>query len=167
MSSKTLILTSSQIQHKLERIAWQIFEDNYEETELLLVAILPRGKHLAQSLKSHLDNISSLKTDILELKVDKDAQKLIFKTDKELSVCQDKSIVIVDDVLNTGKTLAYAASIFADYPIKKLRTAILVNRNHRLYPITADFVGLNISTILQDHVSVEFDAKLQASAYLM
>ena len=74
-------------------------------------------------------------------------------------------MLLVDDVLNSGKTLIYGAKYLLDYPLKSLKTVILVNRRHRLYPIRADYVGLTLSTTMQEHIEVRFEGK-EAEVYL-
>ncbi len=70
---------------------------------------------------------------------------------------KNKSIVIVDDVLNTGKTLIHSTNFFLSKDLKKIQTAVLVNRNHKIYPIKADFKGISLSTSIKEHISVIFD----------
>ena len=82
-----------------------------------------------------------------------------------MSAYKDKSLVLVDDVLNSGTTLMYAIKHFLDVPLKQFKTAVLVNRNHKKYPVKADFKGISLSTSLQEHVTVEFSKK-EAIAYL-
>jgi len=71
---------------------------------------------------------------------------------------KNKSVVLVDDVLNSGTTLIYGVHHFLKTPLKQLKTAVLVNRNHKKYPVKADFKGISLSTSLQEHVIVEFKA---------
>jgi pyrimidine operon attenuation protein/uracil phosphoribosyltransferase len=78
---------------------------------------------------------------------------------------QKKVIILVDDVLNSGKTMMYALKPFLAADIKKIRTVVLIDRNHKRFPVAADFTGLSLSTTLQEHVSVEFD-KNGAAVYL-
>ncbi len=72
---------------------------------------------------------------------------------------KNKSIVLVDDVLNSGTTLIYGVHHFLKTPLKQLKTAVLVNRNHKKYPVKADYKGISLSTSLQEHIEVEFKAK--------
>ena len=76
------------------------------------------------------------------------------KTDADLKACANKVVILVDDVLNSGKTLAYGFGVFLDVPLKKLRTVVLVDRNHKSFPITTDYAGIALSTVLKEHVEV-------------
>lgn len=78
----------------------------------------------------------------------------------------NKPIVLVDDVLNSGTTLMYGVKYFLEVPLKRFKTAVLVNRNHKKYPIKADFKGISLSTSIKEHVEVVFDKK-NSKAYLM
>ena len=70
---------------------------------------------------------------------------------------QNKSLILVDDVLNSGSTLIYGVRYFLDVPIKNFKTAVLVDRNHKRYPVKADFKGLSLSTSLSETVKVIFE----------
>lgn len=155
MSEKRiLILNHQQIQQKLDRIAYQILEDNFDEKELVIAGILPRGNFLAARLKAILDVISPFKTSVINIELEKQSSSLIAKTDADLKICANKVVILVDDVLNSGKTLAYGFGVFLDVPLKKLRTVVLVDRNHKSFPITTDYAGIALSTVLKEHVEV-------------
>ena len=84
---------------------------------------------------------------------------------KKNSEYKNKPIVLVDDVLNSGTTLMYGVKFFLEVPLKRFKTAVLVNRNHKKYPVKADFKGLSLSTSLQEHIHVVFDEN-ESYAYL-
>jgi pyrimidine operon attenuation protein/uracil phosphoribosyltransferase len=151
---KLLILTQQQIQQKLDRIAYQILEDNYDEQEIIIAGILPRGNHVAARLKKILDEIAPFKSHLISIEVDKQSSSLNANFDFNMDDCVDKAVILVDDVLNTGKTLAYGFGIFIDVRLKKLRTAVLVDRNHKNFPMTTDYAGIALSTVLKDRVDV-------------
>jgi pyrimidine operon attenuation protein/uracil phosphoribosyltransferase len=148
------ILNHQQIQQKLDRIAYQILEDNLDETELIIAGILPRGNFLAARLKKILDTIAPFSSRLITIEIEKESSKLAAKTDTDLSVCENKVVILVDDVLNSGKTLAYGFGVFLDVPLKKLRTVVLVDRNHKNFPVTTDYAGVALSTVLKEHVEV-------------
>jgi pyrimidine operon attenuation protein/uracil phosphoribosyltransferase len=165
--SKTLVLTSKQIEQKINRIAYQIYENNYDEKELLIAGIVGNGFLLAKRLAAVLGKISPIKVTTLEVVLDK-AKPLaseiqVTVTEREL---KNKVVVLVDDVLNSGKTMIFGAKPFLSAPLKRLNTAVLVDRGHNLYPIKADFVGLSLSTTLQEHISVEISKKGTEAVYL-
>ena len=151
---KLLILNKQQIQQKLDRMAYQILEDNFDENEILIAGILPRGNHIAERLKTILDGIAPFKSRILTIELEKQSSSLSANIDFEVEECSNKVVILVDDVLNSGKTLAYGFGVFLDVPLKKLRTAVLVDRNHKSFPITTDFAGVALSTVIKEHVDV-------------
>jgi len=155
MSNKKIpILNHQQIQQKLDRIAYQILEDNLDEKELIIAGILPRGNFLATRLKAILDVIAPFKTSVISIEIEKQSSTLMAKTDADLKACANKVVILVDDVLNSGKTLAYGFGVFLDVPLKKLRTVVLVDRNHKNFPVTTDYAGIALSTVLKEHVEV-------------
>ena len=85
----------------------------------------------------------------------------------DINECKNQSVVIVDDVLNSGKTLTYALKHFLVIEIKSIKTAVLVNRSHKKFPISADFKGINLSSSLQNHVDVVFIAKDKIEAFFI
>jgi pyrimidine operon attenuation protein/uracil phosphoribosyltransferase len=154
--AKTLILTSKQIEQKINRIAYEIYENNPDEKEIIIAGIAENGFLLAKRIADVLKKISPIKGQLIEIKVNKDnplsAEIKIALKEKEL---KNKVIVLVDDVLNSGKTLIFGAKPFLAAPVKRLTTVVLVDRGHNRYPIKADFVGLSLSTTLQEHILVE------------
>lgn len=163
--SKSIILTDQEIEHKIRRIAFQIYESNSKNKELIIAGISENGFVLAQKLKKVLDEVSELNTTLCEVTIDKENPLKEVNTSLEVSDYKNKPLVLVDDVLNSGTTLMYAIKHFLDVPLKQFKTAVLVNRNHKKYPVKADFKGISLSTSLQEHVTVEFTNK-EAIAYL-
>ena len=106
-----------------------------------------------------LAQIATFKVTILRIDIEKQNSKLIAKTDLPETEWKNKVIVLVDDVLNSGKTLAYGLGVFLNTPHKKIRTAVLVDRSHKIFPIATDFVGLELATILKEHVDVILDVE--------
>ena len=158
-NSPVLILDKKQIDQKINRIAYQILEDNLDEKEIVLAGIWDRGYKLAIRLKNVLQEISSFKIMLLRVDLEKENSKLVAKTDLDESAWKNKVIILVDDVLNSGKTLAYGLGVFLNTPHKKIRTVVLVDRSHKIFPIATDFVGLELSTILKEHVGVVLDVE--------
>jgi len=160
MPNKTIVLDHDRVQRKLVRIVHQLHEENCEEPGIVLVGIAPRGLTLAKRLSEGLLKNTDLAVELLELKLDKDAP---LERPATLSVdpskLRDRVVVLVDDVLMSGRTLMHAASFLVRVPLKKLTTVVLVDRRHRTYPVRADIVGLTLSTTLQEHISVELGRK--------
>ena len=158
-SSTTLVLNAHQIEQKLCRMAWEILEKNHQESHIVIAGISPKGSILAQRLSKHLSDISSIMVEVIEVKLDKVnpiSSPVQVSTHGKLN---DKVVVLVDDVLKSGKTLMYGAQYFLNQPIKKLMTAILIDRDYIIYPINADVVGLSLATTLQEHVTVDLGKK--------
>lgn len=153
-SKKLLILNSSQIQQKIQRMAYQILEDNLEEDVIIIAGIVDRGYLLARRIQSVLEPIAPFKVRLMKIEIDKDSTHLAASTDPEIGTAARKVVILVDDVLNSGRTLAYGLGVFLDIPLKKLRTLVLIDRSHRIFPVSPDFTGLELATILKEHVDV-------------
>lgn len=157
---RTLILNDKQIKHRIERIAYQIFEDNHAEKEIIIAGIAKTGYVFAQKIEKALNKISSAKTILIKVTVDKDKPLHTTIADGfSEKTLKNKVVILADDVLNSGKTMIYAMRTFLNADVKKIRTVLLVDRDHKRYPIAADYVGLTLSTTLREHISVEFSSK--------
>ena len=165
---KVQILNSEDIQQKTRRIAYQIVEDNYDESELTMIGIKPNGYGYAELLKKEIEAIDDIKVILIELSLDK-SKPLEKEIKLELGkhTLNNKAVIVVDDVANTGKTLYYALKPVMEFSPKKVQAAVLVDRQHKLFPITPDFVGLSLSTTLKEHILVEFTDKKTSAAYLI
>lgn len=163
--SQSVILNNQQINHKIKRIAYQIYENNIDEKELILAGIKTNGYIFAQKIKKALNAICNIDIILCEVIINKKKPQDKIETSLNSSVYKNKSLILVDDVLNSGTTLIYAVKHFLEVPLKQFKTAVLVNRNHKKYPIKADFKGLSLSTSLQEHIIVDFTKK-SATAYL-
>lgn len=153
---RVLVLDHIKILQKLRRIAYQLYEFNHQEESLTFVAIEKKGVFLAERIKPILEDISGINVELISLAINKENPSDNPTWNGDTSVLTDKSVILIDDVLNSGRTLIYAARHILDYEVKKLTTVVLVDRRHRRFPIKADFVGLTLSTTLQDHIAVEF-----------
>lgn len=164
---KVQILDSPAIRQKTLRMAYQIVEDNYGEAELFLIGIKPNGYGYAQLLKKEIEAIDKIKVTLLGLALDKDKPLANdIRLDLGRRSLDNKTVIMVDDVANTGKTLYYALQPLLRFSPKKVQAAVLVDRQHKRFPVTADFVGLSLSTTLKEHIVVTFDTKGQGTAYL-
>jgi pyrimidine operon attenuation protein/uracil phosphoribosyltransferase len=161
---KLLILDKKQIQQKIERMAYQILEDNLNEKEIIMAGIVDKGYVIAKQTKKALEAISSIKVTLMRIELDKESTHLQAVTDIEVAKASNKVVILVDDVLNSGRTLAYGLGVFLDIPLKKLRTLVLVDRNHRIFPVSPDYTGLELATILKEHVDVVMGVKSEADA---
>ena len=154
---KKKILDNSQIKRKIKRISLQIIESNINEKEIILAGVEKNGFLLAKELNKEINNLSDLNTMVCNIKIDKKNPINSTSISVDLSSFQSKSIVVIDDVLNSGSTLMYAVKYFLETDLKQLKTAVLVDRNHKKFPIKADFKGVSLSTSLHNHVNVVFN----------
>lgn len=157
------ILTHDQIQHIAKRIAYQIYEANVDEKEIIVAGIEGGGEHFAKKIATILKKITEAEIVLCKVHMDK---KNPLKSGVDTSIAEEeyrnKSIVLIDDVLNSGTTLIYGVHHFLKTPIKQIKTAVLVNRNHKKYPVKADYKGISLSTSLNEHIRVEFEPKNDA-----
>jgi pyrimidine operon attenuation protein/uracil phosphoribosyltransferase len=163
--TKDIILNHQEIQHKIKRIAYQIYECNVYEEEIILAGIEHNGYILAKKLKKTLEKISDVKPILCKVIIDKKNPLSEIATSLPKEEYSNKSIVLIDDVLNSGSTLIYGVKHFLDVPLKQFKTAVLVNRNHKKYPVKADFKGLSLSTSLHEHIEIDLTSKTH-QAYL-
>ena len=163
---KKIILNEDQINQKILRIAHQIIECNIGEKEIVIAGIEKNGFIIATKLKQSLANISNIKITTCSVKINKEnlLDKVTTSVDKNYYL--NKSLVLVDDVLNSGGTLIYAVKHFLNTEVKQFKTAVLINRNHKKYPVKADFKGISLSTTTVNHVKVRF-TNYNAEAFLI
>lgn len=153
-----IILTSEQIEHKLERIAYQILEANGENDTIIIAGIVSNGYAVAERITYYLKSNSTKNILCCEIKVDKKSPRNPIQATLDAKDYKNKSVVIVDDVLHTGTTLIYAVRHFLNVPLKQCKTAVLLDRNHKKFPIKADFKGISLSTSLNENVVVQVKA---------
>jgi len=161
---KKYILSSSAVAMKLRRMAYEILENNRGENHIILAGIHDSGSVVASQLQSILTEISPISTQLITIRFDKKHPSVIDISNQ--TDFTDKVIIIIDDVTNSGKTLLYALKPFLEYYPRKIQTLVLVERSHKTYPIHPDYVGLSLSTTLQDHIFVEVTNNEISGAYL-
>jgi len=148
------ILTKEQIENKILRISFQIIEDNLEEKELYLIGLENNGLTIAKKIGGHIKNKSKIKVNILKMSLEKKRNQTTTFSKKIKG--KNKTIILIDDVLKSGGTIIYAIKELLKFNIKKLKTAILINRNHNIFPVGVNYVGLELSTTLEEHITVSF-----------
>lgn len=164
---KNTILSKWDIKQRLKRMAYEIAEDNHEAREIYLIGIKNKGLALAEVLKEELERIIDATVHLEWVSIFKpDPLKEEIESSIDPTACQDKLLIFVDDVANTGRTGFYAMKPFMDALPKKVRFAVLVDRKHKLFPICSDFVGLSLSTTIQENIEVVFEGKEAHSVYL-
>jgi pyrimidine operon attenuation protein/uracil phosphoribosyltransferase len=165
METKNVILTQDVIEKKIKRIAYEIYEHNSDEQEIIIAGIWDRGMILAEKIAGILQDISPLRIRLLQLNLDKQRPEGV-KLSEEMDF-SGRVIVLVDDVANSGRTMLYALKPFLQFLPKKIQTAVLVDRKHKSFPLSVDFVGHSLATTLQDMVMVEMEENDIKSAYLV
>ncbi len=150
----------------MQRIAYQILESNSNETELVLAGINGNGYVIAQKIAEVLERISDVNVLLCEVIIDKKNPLGEIKTSLEKEIYTGKSLVLIDDVLHSGTTLMYSVKHFLEVPLKRFKTAVLVNRNHKKYPVKADFKGISLSTSMKERVDVVVSEN-EITAYLV
>ncbi len=161
------ILDKARTLQKVKRIAYEIFENNFDEQEIILAGIDGEGFVFAQLLQQYLQEISQLKISIAKIVFDKALEcQPDIKLESDVDTFKNKIVIITDDVLNTGKTLAFCLRPFLSIPLKKLQVAVLVDRNHPKYPIAADYVGYSLSTTLSEHIKVILSDENELGLYI-
>ena len=164
---KTEILNTQQIKQKLNRLAWEIYENTVEDKEIMLAGIEGNGYTVAKELCALLKSIGKQKIQLGKITLDKKnplAKEPV--TDFSEKDFKNKTVILADDVLNSGRTLMYAVQLFLKCPVKKLHTVVLVDRSHTQYPVKADFVGLSLSTTLQEHIVADLGKAGKEKVYL-
>lgn len=152
---------------KIKRIAFEIYEQNFEEKEIILAGIAGQGYNFAVAIAQFLSEISAQKISLAKLSLDKSkTTQPDIKIESDVDTFENKTIVIADDVLNTGRTLAFCLRPFLSIPTKKIQVAVLVDRNHPLFPISADYVGYALSTTISDHVKVSLSENTERGVFL-
>jgi pyrimidine operon attenuation protein/uracil phosphoribosyltransferase len=154
-TEKNLILTRNQVGQKIKRMAYEVYEHNFQEKEVVFAGIEGQGYTLATLLAKQFEEISDVKATVVKVSIDKTAPlQSDIHLDAEPSTFKKKCVIVVDDVLNTGKTLAYSMKPFLGIEVKKIEVAVLINRSHSTFPIQPTYTGLGLSTTLTEHIEV-------------
>ena len=150
-----VILNSNQIGQKIKRLSYELYENNLEEKKVILFGLNSNGNILSNRIKKNLDNLFSVNIESYNLKIDVNNSKLN-KLDLERDSLNGKVVIIVDDVLNSGKTIAYSINLILPFYPKKIEVAVLVDRSHKNFPILAKYSGVKLNTTINEHVKIDF-----------
>ena len=165
MTNRKYILNKEVAAKKLQRMAYEILENNIDEKKVILAGIPENGSVIAKTIQKILADISSLQTELISISLDKRQPKEIVLS-KQMDF-NNEVIILIDDVVSSGKTLLYSLKPFLDYQPRKIQTLVLVERSYKNFPVRPDYVGLSISTTLQEHIFVEVDGNEVRGAYLV
>lgn len=156
MEATNKILSQDQIDNIVKRIAYQIHERNNNESHIFLIGVHKNGYTLAKLINRELKLISKSTIKLCSIKINKKDPFEKIESDFDLLKLKNKSVVLIDDVLNSGKTLIYATKFILDIPLSNFKTAVLIDRNHKKFPIKIDFKGISLSTSIEENVNVIF-----------
>lgn len=162
---KKQILNKAQIEQKIRRMAYEIYEQNHDQNELILAGVDVNGLRLSNALKIELEAICSIKIYVIKIDVEKDAPVQPKIDLSYFPKINQFTVVIVDDVLSSGRTMIYALDPFLQLGANKIQTAVLVNRSHKRFPISVDYKGLELATTIQEHIQVDLSDS-DSCAYL-
>ena len=158
------ILSKEVAEKKLRRMAYEIVEHNIGEKEIILAGIRESGSVVARVIQKVLAEISTIKTELLTISLDKkQPDKITLSKSFDFN---GKTIVVIDDVSNSGKTLLYALKPFLEFHPKKIQTLVLVERTYTSFPVRPDYVGLSVASTEQEHIYVEVKDETISGAYL-
>ncbi|MFX3625841.1 MAG: phosphoribosyltransferase family protein [bacterium] len=154
-----VILTHEQIVRTITRLAYQIYEEHVGSKEIIIVGIKEQGYFLAEKIANELKTISDLDVELASVNIVKTNPS---EGTTEISIDADKimgkSVVIIDDVLNTARTMVYAIYPFFKAQASTITTMVLADRNHKKFPVSADFTGISLATTLQQHITFEVNS---------
>src|SRR5688572_10552305 len=161
IAERSLILDAAQVKQKIRRMAYEIYEHNFKEKNIIMAGIEGQGYVLAKLLVKEVESISPVKATLVKVSLDKSApQQSEVVLDCEIKSLKKKCIILVDDVLNTGRTFIYGLKPFLDIEVKKIEIAVLVNRSHTLFPVYPQYTGYELSTTIRDHVEVNLGKEI-------
>jgi pyrimidine operon attenuation protein/uracil phosphoribosyltransferase len=165
--ARTLVMNPKQVTQRLNRLAWQVYEQCYDEKEIVVAGIAGNGFHLAERISKIISEISPIKIKLCEVKINKDNPlDGTASIDIDKKEIESKTVVLVDDVSNSGRTLMYGVKLFLESPVKSVKTLVLVDRDHNRFPVKTNFVGLSLATTMQEHISVEVGSNSEDAVYL-
>ncbi len=163
-NEKNYILDEATATKKLRRMAYEILENNIDEKHLVLAGIRESGSVIARNIQKLLAEISPVTTELITVSLDKKMPDKVTLSKNENF--DDKVIILIDDVSNSGKTLLYALKPFIEFHPRAIETLVLVERSHKFFPVKPDYVGLSLATTLQEHIYVEVNGDKVTGAYL-
>jgi len=160
------ILDKRQIEDKIKRISYEIYEENFDNESIIICGIEKNGSTIAKEVIKELESICNIKIEFISVALNKKKPLNTVEIKSKKNIIKNKSIILIDDVSNTGRTLIYVINELTKFEPKKINTAILVNRDHSLFPVKINFVGLSLSTSINNHIEVILD-KNEMAAYLI
>jgi pyrimidine operon attenuation protein/uracil phosphoribosyltransferase len=150
----------------MRRMAYEILENNPGARQFILAGVRESGSVIARNISRLLEEIGGpgLSIELITISLDKRLPKEV-SLSRSLSI-DEKVVIVIDDVANSGKTLLYAMKPFLDFHPLKIEALVLVERSHKAFPIQPDYTGLSLATTLQEHIYVEVEGERVKGAWL-
>lgn len=158
------ILNAKQINQKITRLAYEIVEDHIEDDQVTLIGLNTNGKELAKRIADEVKSINGHDLTIEISHANYNGSTKAVSLDNDVNFFVGKSIIIIDDVSNTGTTLFKTTALLANIDTNSIRAAVLIDRKHKSAPIQVDYMGLSLATTINDHILVTFAKKNQCKA---
>ena len=153
---KNIVLDSNDIKNKINRISFEIIEKNYDREEIILVGLLPNGRYISEEICKGININSNISTSIVYFNINKSNNEVSSEDSKyNFNNFNDKCVIVIDDVMNTGSTMIYALNKILTFSPYQIQVGVLIERNYKNFPIIPDFKGLELSTSPQEHVEVK------------
>jgi len=150
-----LVLNQYQIAQKINRLAHEVLENTYGIDELFIGGIVGNGEHFAQQIADIVKANSTQHVTYFKIDLDKDKPlEHPITCSMDVKLFSGKTVILVDDVINSGTTMQYGVMKILEQPVRSVKTLALVDRMHRRYPIKCDFVGMTLTTTLGERVEV-------------
>ena len=163
-NSKNIILDYQDVENKIKRISLEILEDNIDQKKLILFGVSKNGKIIAKKIIALIKKYSKIDLELIGVEIVLNS-KNVLKFDKSFRV-NNSSVIIVSDVSQSAKTLQLIISSLMSQDPFKIKTAVMVNRDHSLFPVKINFSGLNLSTSVNEHVDVSVNKDEEFTVYL-
>ena len=163
-NSKNIILDYQDVENKIKRISLEILEDNIDQKKLILFGVSKNGKIIAKKIIALIKKYSKIDLELIGVEIVLNS-KNVLKFDKSFRV-NNRSVIIVSDVSQSAKTLQLIVSSLMSQDPFKIKTAVMVNRDHSLFPVKINFSGLNLSTSVNEHVDVSVNKDEEFTVYL-
>ena len=163
-NSKNIILDYQDVENKIKRISLEILEDNIDQKKLILFGVSKNGKIIAKKIIASIKKHSEIDLELIGVEIVLNS-KNVLKFDKSFRV-NNRSVIIVSDVSQSAKTLQLIISSLMSQDPFKIKTAVMVNRDHSLFPVKINFSGLNLSTSVNEHVDVSVNKDEEFTVYL-
>ncbi len=161
------ILNNKQVRQKIRRLAMEIMERNFDEESIILAGINTRGYQFAEMLMEEMKGIAETELELTNIKINPAAPlSNTIEMGIPLDELENKSLIIVDDVANTGRTMFYAFQPLMGILPRKVEVAVLVDRKHKAFPVTSNYVGLSLATTLNDNIDVRISENREVTVFL-